>query len=136
MAVLMATGLVVVFVTVLDDSFSAHRESQDSMDEFRLLLTVSDYIGGGNFSDEDNGFEVGVLSQELLQEKLPRFIERLRRQGIRIRVEIVSLEGDLLFNSESGGENFSRSIDLIVAYEREGREIPARLIVWIGKGSI
>lgn len=132
MAVLIATGLVIVFVTVLGDSFSAHRGREDSMEEFQLFLTISDFLRGGNFSSEGGGFGPGVLNREVLQEKLPQFVERLRRQCIRMRVEIVSFEGELLFGSEGEKENFSRSLSVPVAYECFGKKVPAKMVVWIG----
>ncbi|KXA92473.1 hypothetical protein AKJ64_03065 [candidate division MSBL1 archaeon SCGC-AAA259E17] len=136
MAVLIATGLVLVFVTILGDSFSAHREKEDSVEKFQLFLTISDFLRGGSFSGEDGGFEPGVLSREVLEEKLPQFLERLRRQCIRLRVEVVSLGGELIFSSEADKENFSRSLSVPVVYECKGKKIPAKMVVWIGEDCI
>lgn len=131
LAVLMAVGLISIFVVVLGSSFSGYQERCMSEGELRSLLRTSDYLRNGAFSKSEGKSELGLLSQEGIKEKI-RQLELRSQEAGEIGVEITSLDHNILW--EWGGErkDSTRSMIFPIAYEHKGKRIPARMIVWRG----
>lgn len=134
LTVLVAVGLISMFVLVLGSSFSAYRKGEKEEREERLLLMISNYIRNGLSSERVNGTEPGVLTRSELEESLPGLSERLGIEDVNIFVEIVSGEDDGIFCWGRNTEDFNLSISTPIVYENETDRIPAKVIVHLGRG--
>jgi len=127
--VLIAAGLISMFVLILGSSFSAYREGVKEEREERLILIISNFLRNGLPSNEFNGTEAGILTRSRLKGSLPKLSERLRIQDVSIFVEIDSWEGDSVFRWGKNIQNSDFSISTPIVYESEADRIPAKVIV-------
>jgi hypothetical protein len=91
--VLVAVGLVAVFVTALAHSYHSYAERRNASEDFDLALDIAEQLRGQVLVGE-NG-QLGLL--ELSHERLENYSQILAMQGINLRVEVGTFEGELLF---------------------------------------
>lgn len=127
--VMISVALICGFVVVLNDSFSEFRRKQRVKEKYNVLFAAFDFLrNNGGIS---NGYrtEVGVVDRKSLQENIPQLIERFRREGRGVEVEIVSLQDNRFFKLEKLKKDPSQSVSFPIVYRRGNRKIPARIVV-------
>ena len=92
-SVLVAVGLVAVFVTALAHSYHLYAERRNASEDFDLALDIAEQLRNQVLVGE-NG-QLGLL--ELSHERLENYSQILAMQGINLRVEVGALGGELLF---------------------------------------
>ncbi len=92
-SVLVVTGLVVVFVAALTHSYHVYVERRNASEDFDLALDIAERLRDQVLMGQ--GDQLGLL--ELSHERLENYSRILVLQGINLRVEVRTLEGELLF---------------------------------------
>ena len=92
-SVLVAVGLVAVFVTALAHSYHLYAERRNASEDFDLALDIAEQLRDQVLVGE-NG-QLGLL--ELSHERLENYSQILAMQGTNLRVEVGTLGGELLF---------------------------------------
>jgi len=92
-SVLVAVGLFAVFVTALAHSYHLYAERRNASEDFDLALDIAEQLRGQVLMGE-NG-QLGLL--ELSHERLENYSQILAMQGINLRVEVGTFEGEILF---------------------------------------
>ncbi len=125
--VVIAVGLISMFVVVWCNSFIAYRERHSALEESRILLSVSDYLVNGALPGVSP--EPGLVHEVMLERRSANFTENLASSGLSVQTLIATLEGETLFRSNGVLDGSSVSVSLPIVYENCENRIPARLIV-------
>lgn len=92
-SVMVIVGLVVVFVIALAHSYHVYAERRNACEDFDLALDVAERIKYQVLAEEN-----GQLGQpELSRERLENYSRILAIQGVSLRVEVKSLDGEIIF---------------------------------------
>jgi hypothetical protein len=92
-SVLVAVGLIVVFVSALAHSYHVYAERINAANDFDLALEIADRLRNQVLIKENS--PLGVL--ELSHERVENYSKILAMQGINLHVEVVGLGGEILF---------------------------------------
>ena len=92
-SVLLIVGLVGVFIAALAHSYHTYAERQSAYESFDLALDIAERLKDQVLVIQDG--RPGLL--ELSRDRLGDFSALLALQGVNLRVEVRSLEGELLF---------------------------------------
>ena len=92
-SVLLIVGLVGVFISALAHSYHIYAERQSAYESFDLALDIAERLKDQVLVTQDG--QPGLL--ELSRNRLEDFSALLALQGVNLRVEVRSLEGELLF---------------------------------------
>lgn len=92
-SVLVAVGLVAVFVTALAHSYHLYAERRNASEDFDLALDIAEQLRDQVLVGE-NG-QLGLL--ELSHERLENYSQISAMQGINLRVEVDTIGGELFF---------------------------------------
>lgn len=92
---LIAVSLTVIFIAVLAHSYNVYNERKNVSESFNLALGIAEQLKNQTLAGHD-GFELPGLI-EFSHEKLESYSKLLSPQGIKFRVEIRALNGELLF---------------------------------------
>lgn len=92
-SVLVGVGLVAVFVAALAHSYHIYVERRNASEDFGLALHIAERLRNQVLVGQ--GGQLGLL--EPSHERLENYSQILALQGINLRVEIRTPEGELLF---------------------------------------
>lgn len=92
-SVLVVVGLVVVFATALAHSYHVYAERRNASEDFDLALDTAERLINQVLVKENSQLELLELSSE----RLENYSRILAMQGISLRVEVLALEGEILF---------------------------------------
>lgn len=129
---LIAVTLVSLFVIILGHFYRGLEESLSRQEDFELALEVIERIKNDILSSDRKGQCYGLISRAAFEHELPKFSELLLKRGIRLRVEIRALDGELLLHYGGEPEGSQCSVCLPVTLERTaGKGELSELIVWV-----
>lgn len=94
LSTLAIVGLVAVFIAALAHSYHIYAERTNAYDDFNLALDIAERIKNQVLVTQ--GGQPGLL--ELSSERLEDYSQLLAIQGVSMRVEVRSLNGELLFS--------------------------------------
>ena len=127
-SVLVAVGLISVFVVVFGNSFSTYRDYQDSCNDSKELLALSDYVRNG--SHPSLRAESPIVEGVRLEARLSDFLRDVVGTNSSVRILIDGIMNEEFFRTEKKLDGSSRSVSLPIVYRGCDDElIPARLII-------
>ncbi|KXA92733.1 hypothetical protein AKJ66_03635 [candidate division MSBL1 archaeon SCGC-AAA259E22] len=131
LTVLFSVGLLLIFASTLHHSLSIKNSQNKAEERYELILTISDYIRNGEFSENISRSEILVLDENIVKEQIPKFIEKLQRESIDFQLKIKSSKNGVLYSSDSKISKYSQSLSLPIVYEKEDNLTPASMIIRI-----
>lgn len=92
-SVLVAVGLIVVFISALAHTYHVYAERRNAAEDFDLALDIAERLRNQVLVKE-NG-QLGVL--ELSHERVENYSKILAMQRVNLRVEVMGPGGEILF---------------------------------------
>lgn len=131
-ATLAVVGLLCLFIAALAHSYHLYAERRNAYESFDLVLDIAEDI-------KNRVLAASPGSIDLTLNKLEDYSKLLAREGIELRVEVRTLEGEVLLacglEQKQLGGYFSPpcSVSLPVAVTRsQGLAQLCELVVWVG----
>ena len=125
--VMVAVGLISVFVVVWGSSFATYRKYNKGFQESQFLLSVSNFVINGSHPDVRS--EPALIRDRDFRKQLADFFGDMRSCGEPIRVSVTSLQDATLFRSGETLDGSTRSVSFPVVYVKGNERFPVRLIV-------
>ena len=95
-ATLAVVGLIALFVVALGHSYHVYAERKTAYEDFGLTLSIANRLKNDVLARHDNHVYPGLINPETFEKGLPEYSSLLAKQGIGMRVEVRSLEGELI----------------------------------------
>ncbi|HID60787.1 MAG TPA: hypothetical protein EYP46_02875 [Hadesarchaea archaeon] len=135
-SVLVVTGLVIVFVAALTHSYHVYAERRNASEDFDLALDIAKRLRDQILVGQND--QIGLL--ELSHERLEDYSRILALQGINLRVEVRTLEGESLFVRGPDLNPFEHyfsppvGVGLPAAVQNQGLAVLCELSVQVWRG--
>ncbi len=128
-AVLVSVSLILIFVFTVQNYLFLEEEIREERELSNYLRFVSNYVVNGDFSLSGDLYEPFVIDKRFLSEEFPYLAEKMKREGVKIQLKILSLNLNSIYEFGMGGENYDQSISMPIIYRQDNELIPARMIV-------
>jgi len=125
-----AVGLISIFVSVLAQVYNQNDARIESQKEFDITLDVAEQLKSYVLCESSSSGQLGLVSQTKFETSLPRFLELMLKRGVKIKAELVSLDGRLIACSGPTITRDSSSVSLpVVLSHSDGTREVCRLNV-------
>ncbi len=93
---LAVVGLIAVFVVALGYAYHVYAERKAAYEDFGLTLSIANRLKNDVLARHDNNVYLGLINPKTFEKGLPEYSSLLTKQGIRMRAEVRSLDGELI----------------------------------------
>ncbi len=95
-ATIIVVGLIVLLVAVLAHSYHTYAERKNMHESFDLALDIANQLRNDVLTKQDNRTCPGLINPRTSEQEFQIYYQSLARQGIGLRVEVRTLDGELV----------------------------------------
>ncbi|MDI6819442.1 MAG: hypothetical protein QMC89_00855 [Candidatus Hodarchaeaceae archaeon] len=137
-ATLIVASLAVLFVAALVHSYHVYAERKNAQEGLSLALDIANQLKNEVLAKHENYVCPGLINLKTFDKELSRYHQLLFKQGIKLRVEVRKLDGELALaygaKASQLGRYFSPpcsvSLPVTIAETPASRSL-GELIVWV-----
>ena len=94
-AIVIVVGLVVLLIVALAHSYHTYTERKNMYEDFDLTLDIANQLRNNVLTKHDNSIFPGLINLRTSKQELRNYYQLLAGQGIGLRIEVRTLDGEL-----------------------------------------